>query len=157
MKSVTSCVALLLALLAACGKSKGTASDALHAGDLLVQIALDPDPPRAGDNLLHVTVRDAQGKPVDGARVGFVYDMPAMGAMPEMKGNGEPKALGGGKYDVSYSLSMLATGTSRSASRRRGTRLPSCASRCRHRARDIRSSRTGRAQEPVKAAQSCWR
>jgi len=32
MKSVTSCVALLLALLAACGKSKGTASDALPCG-----------------------------------------------------------------------------------------------------------------------------
>src|SRR5207253_11076367 len=33
--------------------------------------------------------------------------MPAMGGMPEMKGNGEPKPLGGGNYDVSYSLSML--------------------------------------------------
>ena len=107
MKSVTSLVAVLLALLAACSRSKVTPSDALHAGDLLVQIALDPDPPRAGDNVLHVTVKDAQGKPVDGARVGLVYDMPAMGAMPEMKGNGESKPLGGGKYDVSYSLSML--------------------------------------------------
>jgi len=45
MKSVTSLVAVLLALLAACSKSKATSSDALHAGDLLVQIALDPDPP----------------------------------------------------------------------------------------------------------------
>jgi len=107
MKSVTSLVAVLLALLAACSKSKATSSDTLHAGDLLVEIALDPDPPRAGDNVLHVTVKDAQGKPVDGARVGLVYDVPAMGAMPEMKGNGESKALGGGKYDVSYSLSML--------------------------------------------------
>src|SRR6266511_3903184 len=104
MKSVTSCVA---ALLAACSKSKATSSDALHAGDLLVEIALDPDPPRAGDNALHGTVKDAQGKPVDGARVGLVYNMPAMGAMPEMKGNGESKPVGGGKYDVSYSLSML--------------------------------------------------
>ena len=111
MKSVTSLVAVLLALLAACSKSKVTSSDALHAGDLLVQIALDPDPPRAGDNVLHVTVKDAQGKPVDGARVGLVYDMPAMGAMPEMKGNGESKPLGGGKYDVSYSLSMLGDWT----------------------------------------------
>jgi len=107
MKSVTCCVAVLLALLAACSKSKATSSDALHAGDLLVEIALDPDPPRAGDNVLHVTVKDAQGKPVDGARVGLVYNMPAMGAMPEMKGNGESKPVGGGKYDVSYSLSML--------------------------------------------------
>ena len=107
MKSVTSLVAVLLALLAACSKSKTTSADALRAGDLLVEIALDPDPPRAGDNVLHVTVKDAQGKPVDGAHVGLVYDMPAMGAMPEMKGNGESKALGVGKYDVSYSLSML--------------------------------------------------
>ncbi len=107
MKSVTSWVAVLLALLAACSKSKATSSDALHAGDLLVEIALDPDPPRAGDNVLHVTVKDAQGKPVEGARVGLVYDMPAMGAMPEMKGNGDPKPLGGGRYDVSYSLAML--------------------------------------------------
>jgi len=106
MKSVTSWLAVL-ALLAACSKSKTASSDALHAGDLLVEIALDPDPPRAGDNVLHVTVKDAQGKPVDGARVGLVYDMPAMGAMPEMKGNGESKPVGGGKYDVSYSLAML--------------------------------------------------
>ena len=107
MKSVTSRAAVLLVLLAACSKSKTSSADPLHAGDLLVQIALDPDPPRAGDNVLRVTVKDAQGKSVEGARVGLVYDMPAMGGMPEMKGNGEPKPLGGGNYDVSYSLSML--------------------------------------------------
>jgi Cu(I)/Ag(I) efflux system membrane fusion protein len=106
MKTIGKCVVVLLALVA-CSKSKGTSPDELHAGDLLVEIALDPDPPRAGDNVLHVTVKDAQGKPVDGARVGLIYDMPAMGAMPEMKGNGESKPVGGGKYDVSYSLSML--------------------------------------------------
>src|SRR5712692_8058198 len=107
MKNITRCAAALLALLAACSRSKATSADALHAGDLLVQIALDPDPPRAGDNVLHVTVKDATSKPVDGAQVAFVYDMPAMGAMPEMKGNGETKPLGGGRYDVSYSLAML--------------------------------------------------
>jgi membrane fusion protein, copper/silver efflux system len=106
MKSVISWALASSLLAVACGKSK-PAGDALHAGDLLVQIALDPDPPRAGDNVLHVAVTDASGKPVESARVGFVYDMPAMGAMPEMKGNGETKAMGGGKYDVSYPLSML--------------------------------------------------
>ena len=107
MKSITSWTITFVLLAAACAKSKANAGDALHAGDLLVQIAIDPDPPRAGDNLLHVTVTDANGKAVDGARVGFVYDMPAMGAMPQMKGNGETKPLGDGKYDVSYTLSML--------------------------------------------------
>ncbi|MFL5277189.1 MAG: FixH family protein, partial [Myxococcales bacterium] len=108
MKSITDgfLATVALALLAtSCAKSKP--SDALHAGDFLVRVALDPDPPRAGENVLHLEVRDAQEKPVDGARVELVYDMPAMGAMPEMKGNGESKALGGGKYDVAYGLSML--------------------------------------------------
>ncbi len=107
MKSITEWAMTVALLSAACARSNGTASDALHAGDLLVQIAIDPDPPRAGDNVMHATVKDANGRPVDGARVELVYDMPAMGAMPEMKGSGEAKALGGGKYDVSYSLSML--------------------------------------------------
>ena len=157
MKSATSWVALLLALLTACSKSKGSSSEALHAGDLLVQIALDPDPPRAGDNLLRVTVKDAQGKPVDGARVGFVYDMPAMGGMPEMKGNGESKALGGGKYDVSYSLSMLGDWYIMLGIEAPGTRPRSCASRCPHRARDSRLSHAGPAAEPAKALRRCWR
>jgi membrane fusion protein, copper/silver efflux system len=107
MKSITSWSIAFVVLAAGCARSKVNTGDALRAGDLLVQIAIDPDPPRAGENVLHVTVKDASGKAVDGARVGFVYDMPAMGAMPEMKGNGETKPLGGGKYDVSYGLPML--------------------------------------------------
>jgi Cu(I)/Ag(I) efflux system membrane fusion protein len=106
MKNIISCAVALLAVLAACAKSK-PASDALHAGDLLVDVALEPDPPRASENVLHLTVKDAEGKAVDGARVGLVYDMPAMGAMPEMKGNGDPSPLGGGRYDVRYTLPML--------------------------------------------------
>lgn len=107
MKSITRWTIPFVLLAAACARSKAKAGDALHAGDLLAQIAIDPDPPRAGENVLHVTVKDTNGKAVEGARVGFVYDMPAMGAMPEMKGNGETRPLGGGKYDVSYTLSML--------------------------------------------------
>jgi Cu(I)/Ag(I) efflux system membrane fusion protein len=107
MKSITRWAIGLALLASACANSRTNGSDQLHAGDLLVEIAIDPDPPRAGENVLHVTVKDANGKPLDGARVGFVYDMPAMGAMPEMKGNGETKPLGHGKYDVSYGLAML--------------------------------------------------
>jgi len=97
--------AAVLLLLAGCARKE--APSALHAGDLLVQLQLDPDPPRAGANVLHVELTDSQKKPVDGARLGFVYDMPAMGAMPEMKGDGDVKGMGRGKYDITYSLSML--------------------------------------------------
>ena len=97
--------AALLLLAIACARHP--LGEPVRAGDFQVRLGVEPDPPVAGDNTLHVELRDAQGKPVDGARLGFVWDMPAMGAMPEMKGGGETAALGGGRYDVKYPLSML--------------------------------------------------
>jgi Cu(I)/Ag(I) efflux system membrane fusion protein len=97
-------VAATLLGLASCAREAG--STAAKAGDLEVQLAVDPDPPRVGENHLTATVKDAGGKPVDGARLGFVYDMPAMGAMPEMKGGGDVRAEGSGRYVVTYPLSM---------------------------------------------------
>ncbi|HYS08636.1 MAG TPA: efflux RND transporter periplasmic adaptor subunit [Myxococcales bacterium] len=100
---------LLLLLVAACARRDS--SSAVHAGDLRLQIRLDPDPPVAADNVLHVELMDAGGNPVDGARLGFASNMPAMGAMPEMKGGGDVQARGAGKYDVAYTLSMLGDWT----------------------------------------------
>jgi len=107
MKNLISVAALLL--LAGCARK--TPTNAVVAGDFRLQLRLDPDPPRAADNVLHVELMDAQGKPVDGAQLGFGSVMPAMGSMPEMKGGGDVKALGGGRYDVAYSLSMLGDWT----------------------------------------------
>jgi membrane fusion protein, copper/silver efflux system len=106
MTIATRAVVLVL-LVAACAKKD--ASDALHAGDLLVHLRLDPDPPLAGHNVLHVELLDSGGKGVERARLGFVSDMPAMGAMPAMKGGGEVQVKSGGKYDVLFALSMLGT------------------------------------------------
>ena len=78
----------------------------LKLGDLAVQLTIAPDPPRTGDNRLEISLADASGKPVDGAKLGFVWDMPAMGAMPEMRGNGTIEARGGGRYVVNYPLAM---------------------------------------------------
>ncbi len=86
-----------------CAKQKSTVA---KAGDLDVQVAIDPDPPATGENRLRILIRDASGKPIDGAQLAFEYDMQAMGAMPEMKGGGEVKAEGGGRYTIAYPLSM---------------------------------------------------
>jgi Cu(I)/Ag(I) efflux system membrane fusion protein len=110
MKSIASWSLTVLLLIAACARKKDD-SDALHAGDMLVRLSLDPDPPRAGDNVLNVELQDAQGKPVEGAQLGFVYDMAAMGSMPEMKGGGDVKAMSGGKYQITYPLPMLGDWT----------------------------------------------
>jgi Cu(I)/Ag(I) efflux system membrane fusion protein len=77
-----------------------------QAGDLQVKLAIDPDPPQTGENQLMVTVADAAAKPLDGATLGFIWDMPAMGAMPEMKGGGQVKARGNGRYVLTYPLPM---------------------------------------------------
>jgi Cu(I)/Ag(I) efflux system membrane fusion protein len=96
----------LMALLAAAACSKAPPPPTTTAGDLNVGLTLDPDPPTTGDNGLMVALTDASGKPVEGAQLAFQYDMPAMGAMPEMKGGGEPRSLGGGRYRITYPLQM---------------------------------------------------
>ena len=104
-RKLASLLALVLVgfVAASCAKQKSTAA---KAGDLDVQVAIEPDPPTMGENRLRILVRDASGKPLDGAQLAFEYDMPAMGAMPEMKGGGEVKAELGGRYTVAYPLAM---------------------------------------------------
>ena len=97
---------LLLSVLATTGCGKAPPPQTTTAGDLSVGLALDPDPPRAGDNALLVTLQDVSGKPVEGAALAFEYAMPAMGAMPEMKGGGETQSLGQGRYRIGYPLQM---------------------------------------------------
>src|SRR5271167_4040377 len=100
--SITAATGMLL--LSSC--SQAGRSTAAKAGDLDVRIAIEPDPPTTGDNRLIATVKDASGRPVDGAQLAFVYDMPAMGSMPEMKGGGDVRADGSGRYVITYPLSM---------------------------------------------------
>src|SRR5262249_13214988 len=102
----TRSVLCLMSLLATTACSKPPLPPTTTAGDLKIALALVPDPPSTGDNALLVTLTDASGKPVEGAQLAFQYDMPAMGAMPEMKGGGEPRSLGGGRYRIAYPLQM---------------------------------------------------
>jgi Cu(I)/Ag(I) efflux system membrane fusion protein len=78
----------------------------VRAGDLTLTLSIAPDPPRMGENRLNVALADAAGKPIESATVALVWDMPAMGAMPEMRGNGAVRAQGGGRWTVEYPLSM---------------------------------------------------
>jgi Cu(I)/Ag(I) efflux system membrane fusion protein len=94
-------VTVLLPSVARTDESRG-----VRAGDLDVSVSIAPDPPRVGENQLLVTLNDTRGMPVIGASLAFVWDMPAMGTMPEMKGAGQVTAGDAGRYVVSYPLSM---------------------------------------------------
>jgi Cu(I)/Ag(I) efflux system membrane fusion protein len=104
------CQAAALALAfatvsAACRKSESEAVN-LRAGTFEVTAALSPDPPRQQGNVLELTVRDRAGTPVDEAEVTVGYSMPAMGAMPAMKGKADVVPMDGGRYKASFDLPM---------------------------------------------------
>jgi hypothetical protein len=54
------------------------------AGEFDVVVTIDKNPPVTGDNGVIVTVKDASGKVVTGAKVVIDYSMPAMPGMPAM-------------------------------------------------------------------------
>jgi len=79
------------------------------AGNLAFRVALQPDPPRQSGNALLVTLLDAEGKPIPDAAVQLSYVMPAMGAMPEMRGTAEVHDDEKGHYRATFDLPMGGT------------------------------------------------
>ncbi len=78
----------------------------ITAGPWKIAAALDPDPPREQGQRAEVRVTDAGGAPVHDAAVEITYDMPAMGAMPEMKSSLAAPPTGHGVYATTTDLPM---------------------------------------------------
>lgn len=76
------------------------------AGSFKVQVAVDPARPRIGKNHLTVLLRDEGNKPVVGARVHALAEMPAMGAMPAMRATSDITETGPGRFEGDFELSM---------------------------------------------------
>jgi RND family efflux transporter MFP subunit len=83
---------------AAAGQPAATAP----AADKRVDISFrsEPDPPRAGENMLEVTVRDGAGQPIADADVVVTFFMPAMPTMnmPAVRNQAKLPPAGGGVY-----------------------------------------------------------
>ena len=54
------------------------------AGNYMVQVKLDKNPPVTGENKMEVSIQDAAGAYVTDATVAVEYGMPAMPGMPAM-------------------------------------------------------------------------
>jgi len=99
--------ALLAVLMLAAGCARHEAPAVVdRVGPYAVAVRNEPSPPRTGENALVVTVEDAKGAPVRGARIETVVFMPAMGAMPYMESRGRVSETAPGRYRVAYGLSM---------------------------------------------------
>lgn len=84
------------------------------AGNVVIAFRTVPSPPRgAAENEFEVTVKDRQGKPVDGADVSVMLFMPAMPAMkmPEMRNEVKLKGAGNGRYTGTGQIMMAGPWT----------------------------------------------
>jgi Cu(I)/Ag(I) efflux system membrane fusion protein len=99
---------VLLALAVGCG---GTRSEpaTVRGGGIELRAALEPPAGLVGANHLWLELRDAQGRPLEGADVAVRVHMHAMGAMPAMGGPASVHAIGGGRYRADFELRMGST------------------------------------------------
>jgi Cu(I)/Ag(I) efflux system membrane fusion protein len=105
MKRVGLC--LLAALAAACGPA--AEPTVVRTEGLEIHAAVDPDTARVGENQLVLELRDAEGRPVEGADLDVKVHMHAMGAMPPMGGPAHVAELGEGRYQAHFELDMGGT------------------------------------------------
>lgn len=76
------------------------------AGPYGVDVTLEPEQPRVGNNTLSLFIRDKDLHPVSGARIEALSEMPAMGSMPAMPVPIDMKMDGPGHYRGQYELPM---------------------------------------------------
>jgi len=70
------------------------------AEQMAIAFRTEPDPPRKGDNVFEVSVKDASGQPIEGADVSVTFFMAAMPSMnmPAMRSDTPLRASGAGVY-----------------------------------------------------------
>lgn len=76
------------------------------AGNYQVQIKLDPEKPKIGNNQLTMAIRDGKGRPVTDVSIEVYAEMPAMGSMQAMREVVSIEHTGSGFYQGHYSLPM---------------------------------------------------
>ena len=94
-----------LLVLAACGSPSAEPSVVRSQG-LEIRTSTDPSSARVGENRFEIELRDAEGRPVDGADLDVKVHMHAMGSMPAMGGPARVSDLGDGRYRADFTLDM---------------------------------------------------
>ena len=78
----------------------------LRSGPFRLAAAVSPEKPVIGRNRLRVVLRDLEGRPVSGAALKAVAEMPAMGAMPAMRAPAAMAEVAPGIYEGDFDLAM---------------------------------------------------
>jgi hypothetical protein len=97
--------------LAACSRSERGArapAASFEGNGLRVEVSVSSGPVREGENELRLWVRDAQGTPVDDAKVSVQYSM-TMAGMAPMGGRVDAQPIGDGEYRAEADIAMAGT------------------------------------------------
>ncbi len=94
-----SLLVLLSVLLAACGSP---ATPATSAKQVNIKVETSPSPAAKGDVEIVLTITDANGNPIEGAKISVSADHPAMAGMGM---SGSATDQGGGKYSIKANFS----------------------------------------------------
>src|SRR6188472_3665634 len=89
------------------GQTATASPAATSSGGVAIEFLSEPDPPKAGDNTIAVTVRQPDGTAITDAAVTAVFSMPAMPAMnmPAMRTEATLSHVEGGRYQGMGQLS----------------------------------------------------
>ena len=101
-------ISLLVAtsiLLAACG-SAATPADTTSSKQVNIKVETNPTPAMKGDIELLLTITDANGNPIEGAKIDVGADHTDMTGMGM---NGQATEQGGGKYSIKANFSDSGT------------------------------------------------
>lgn len=84
-------------------------ADFIDAGPFKIAVSVSPETPQVGKNQILIQVKDQENKPVSGAKVRAVGEMPAMGAMPAMYAQADITETSPGVYQGDFELSMAGS------------------------------------------------
>ena len=94
-------IVALSVLLAACGGA-ATPADTSSSGQVNIKLETNPNPAVKGDVELILTITDASGASIEGAKVDVAAEHPSMAGMGM---SGQATEQGGGKYSIKANFS----------------------------------------------------
>ena len=86
--------------------SGGAQDGMLRAGPYRLDAKVEPESPQVGDNLLTITLANADGEPLSDAKIRAIAEMPAMGTMPAMQAPADMQEVATGVYEGTFDLPM---------------------------------------------------
>lgn len=86
--------------------SAGDGALPYRSGPYRLDVQVQPQTPKVGENTLTLRLQNQNGEPIRGASIRAVAEMPAMGTMPAMQAPAEMTEVEPGVYQGAFDLSM---------------------------------------------------